>query len=76
MISIESLYKQYGLKKILKDINLSFESGKIYGIVGENGAGKTTLFKCISSLETYQGKVNYWSVSKSALKDACGFFKQ
>lgn len=73
MISIESLHKQYGKKMVLKDINLSFKSGKIYGIVGKNGAGKTTLFKCISSLETYQGKINYLSATNHLLKDTCGF---
>ena len=37
-------------KKILKDINLEFESGKIYALVGENGSGKTTLVKLINRL--------------------------
>jgi len=37
-------------KKILKDINLEFETGKIYALVGENGSGKTTLVKLINRL--------------------------
>ncbi len=57
MITIENLSKSYGTKQVLKDINLSFEKGKVYGIVGENGAGKTTLFKCIAGLENYKGKI-------------------
>ncbi|WMJ77202.1 MULTISPECIES: ABC transporter ATP-binding protein [unclassified Sedimentibacter] len=36
--------------KILEDINCTFESGKLYVIVGENGSGKTTLINLISRL--------------------------
>lgn len=31
----------------LNDVNLSFEKGKIYGLIGRNGAGKTTLLKAV-----------------------------
>lgn len=34
-------------QQVLKDINLSLHSGKIYGLVGRNGSGKTMLMKCI-----------------------------
>jgi len=55
MLAIKNLSKNYGSKKALDNINLRFELGQIYGIVGENGAGKTTLFRCISGLESYRG---------------------
>ena len=29
-------------QKILQSLNMQFETGKLYGIVGKNGAGKTT----------------------------------
>lgn len=58
MIKIENLSKKFGVKKVLNSINLNFEKGTIYGVVGENGAGKTTLFKCISGLEAYSGKIS------------------
>ena len=45
---IEHLSKKYGEKIVLKDIDFSFESGRIYGLLGRNGAGKTTLFNCIN----------------------------
>ena len=47
-------------------INISFERGRVYGIVGENGAGKTTLFNCISGLEPYEGIIscNYGVLKK------------
>jgi len=57
MIKVVDLSKHYGTKQVLKDINISFEKGKVYGIVGENGSGKTTLFRCIAGLEKYDGKI-------------------
>ena len=33
--------KIYGKKQVLKNINLTLEKGKIYGLIGRNGAGKT-----------------------------------
>ncbi|MDR2907099.1 MAG: ABC transporter ATP-binding protein, partial [Bacteroidales bacterium] len=58
MISIHDLHKNFGSKQALKNINIRFENGKVYGIVGENGAGKTTLFRCIAGLENYDGQIN------------------
>ena len=58
MIKLKKLSKSYGKKQVLNSINLEFEKGKVYGIVGENGAGKTTLFRCISGLENYTGNVS------------------
>lgn len=57
MIRVENLSKYYGKNQVLKNINISFEKGRIYGIVGENGSGKTTLFRCISGLEKYDGQI-------------------
>lgn len=57
MININDLSKYYGNKQVLKDINLSFKKGNVYGIVGENGSGKTTLFRCIAELEKYNGEI-------------------
>lgn len=45
---IENLSKKFETKEVLKNINFSFESGKIYGLLGRNGAGKTTLFNCVN----------------------------
>ena len=58
MISIQNLSKSYGAKQALKNINIQFDKGKVYGIVGENGAGKTTLFRCIAGLENYDGQIS------------------
>ncbi len=45
---IEHLSKHFEKKEVLRDVNFSFESGKIYGLLGRNGAGKTTLFNCLN----------------------------
>ena len=45
---IEHLSKAFEKKQVLKDISFTFESGKIYGLLGRNGAGKTTLFNCLN----------------------------
>ena len=45
---IEHISKRFEKKEVLRDISFTFESGKIYGLLGRNGAGKTTLFNCIN----------------------------
>jgi len=57
MIRIENLSKSFGSKHVLHNVNLTFESGRVYGIVGENGSGKTTLFRCMAGLEKFEGNV-------------------
>ncbi len=57
MIEIQHLSKKFGSKEVLKNIQMRFEPGNVYGIVGENGAGKTTLFRCIAGLEDYDGNI-------------------
>lgn len=52
LIEIKDLTKKYGNKEALKDINLTIEPGKIYGLLGPNGSGKTTLIKIINNLLT------------------------
>ena len=50
MIICENLSKMFGSNMGIKNINLQFTPGIIYGIIGYNGAGKTTLFNCIEGL--------------------------
>ena len=47
IIIIENLTKRFKDATVLKNINLSFEKGKIYGLIGRNGSGKTMLLKSI-----------------------------
>lgn len=46
--TISHLSKKFDEKVVLRDIDFTFEEGKIYGLLGRNGAGKTTLFNCIN----------------------------
>ncbi len=57
MIEIKNLSKSFGNNLVLDNINMSFDTGCIYGIMGENGAGKTTLFQCVLNFINYKGNV-------------------
>lgn len=48
---IRNLSKSYGERSIWKDLNLTLESGHIYGLMGASGSGKTTLFRILLGLE-------------------------
>lgn len=52
LLEIKNLYKSYGNKEVLKNINLEIPNGKIIGLLGKNGTGKTTLIKLINGLLT------------------------
>lgn len=46
----KKIFKKYGRKEVVKDVDFFAKRGKITGILGPNGAGKTTLFKIILGL--------------------------
>lgn len=50
LLEIKNLNKSYENKKILNNINIKVESGKIVGSLGKNGVGKSTLIKIINGL--------------------------
>lgn len=52
MIRVEGLEKSFDNKKVLSDINLTFESGKVNLIIGKSGSGKTVLLKSLIGLHT------------------------
>ncbi len=52
LLKCKNLYKDYGTKKVLKNVNLTIPRGKIIGLLGSNGSGKTTLIKLINDLIT------------------------
>jgi len=60
VLELKGIGKTIGFRKILKDVNLTFEEGGRYLVVGPNGAGKTTLLNIISGLtRPTEGKVFY-----------------
>ena len=56
IVEIKGLCYNYGSKKVLKDLDLTLEGGRVTGLLGPNGAGKTTLIKVLAGLlQSYQG---------------------
>ncbi|MBQ7239869.1 MAG: ATP-binding cassette domain-containing protein [Bacilli bacterium] len=46
-INVNNIYKKFGDNVVLDNVNVSFESGKIYGLVGRNGSGKSVFLKIL-----------------------------
>lgn len=60
MIEVKHLYKSFGDKEVLKDINAVFEDGKTNLIIGQSGSGKTVFIKnLVGLLEPTSGEVLY-----------------
>ena len=52
MIEVVNVNKTFGEKHVLKDINATFDAGKVNMIIGRSGSGKTVLLKNIVGLVT------------------------
>ena len=62
LLQIKGLYKSYGSKEILKNINLEVYKNDVVVIIGPSGSGKSTLLRCISKLENItKGEIIYES---------------
>lgn len=60
LLECKELKKSYGKKPAVRNITLSLESGKIYGLLGPNGSGKTTWMKMVAGLvKGWQGTLLY-----------------
>ncbi len=58
MLKTVNLGLQYGSRVLFKDVNISFNKGNCYGIIGANGAGKSTFLKLLSGdIESTTGEV-------------------
>src|SRR5258705_11700253 len=68
IVEIQGLSKQYGRRKAVDDVNMTIESGEIFGLVGPNGAGKTTTMRMLVTLlrpDKGEIRVGGYSVRKS-----------
>lgn len=63
LITAKGLSKHYGKTRVLKDLDLEVEKGRIVGLIGHNGAGKTTALKCILGLAPYEGELDVMGMS-------------
>lgn len=60
MIEVKGVYKHFGDKTVLKDVNFTMEEGKTNLIIGTSGSGKTVLMKCMIGLfKPEQGQILY-----------------
>ncbi len=53
MLTLKQVNKAFGLRQIIRNLDLSIEEGSILCIVGPSGGGKTTLLRILAGLETY-----------------------
>ena len=51
IFTLQSVKKDFGIKEILRDANLSLDATDKIGLIGTNGSGKSTLLKIIAGLE-------------------------
>jgi len=59
MITVSNVSLQFSDKKLFEDVNLKFNPGNCYGVIGANGAGKSTFLKILSGeIEPTQGHVS------------------
>ncbi len=62
MITVNNLAIQFGKRVLFQDVNLKFNAGNCYGIIGANGAGKSTFLRAISGqLDPTTGTINLGS---------------
>ncbi len=58
LLKLENVHFSYGKKKVLQNVNYTFELGKVYAITGKSGAGKTTLLSILSGMtDPTEGRV-------------------
>lgn len=50
VLRVKNLSKSYRGSKVLQQVSIDLEPGKIYGLIGQNGAGKTTLMRLITGI--------------------------
>ncbi|MGN0639833.1 MAG: ATP-binding cassette domain-containing protein [Oscillospiraceae bacterium] len=49
-VIVKNLTKKFKEATVLDNVNVTFEKGKVHGLIGRNGSGKTMLMKCICGI--------------------------
>ena len=82
-IDLLNVTKSFGSKKIFTDLNLRFESGKSYALIGGSGSGKSTLLNIIGRLEKIDSgnvlvdKQDIWKIKeRTFFKNTVGYVFQ
>ena len=58
MLKVQNLSVRYGKRVLFENVNLEFNDGNCYGVIGANGAGKSTLLKILTGqIESTTGEV-------------------
>lgn len=69
-LEITNLSKNYGENEVLKDINLTINSGDICVLLGPSGSGKSTLLNLIGGIENYEnGKIKIGDIDTSNMNE-------
>ncbi|HLR54434.1 MAG TPA: ATP-binding cassette domain-containing protein [Pseudogracilibacillus sp.] len=68
MITVNNVSLAYGDKKLFEDVNIQFNDGNCYGVIGANGAGKSTFLKILSGeVEPQHGNISVPAKSRVAV---------
>lgn len=68
MITVNDVSLTFGDKKLFEDVNIQFNNGNCYGVIGANGAGKSTFLKILSGeIEPQKGNVSLAPNSRLAV---------
>ena len=58
MLTVDNVTLKFGSRTLFSDVNLRFQKGNTYGLIGANGAGKSTFLKILSGeIDTTKGNV-------------------
>ena len=56
-LEIKDLQVERGGQRVIRDLSVSAQSGKVVALVGRNGVGKTTLLRALAGIQKYQGSI-------------------
>ena len=83
IVSVQGFHKRYRKQVAVKGVDLTIQSGEIYGLIGPDGAGKSSLMKSIAGVMSFEkGKVEVFGVNVDSeaaaerIKGRLGFMPQ